>query len=337
MNAIAKIISAAALALGLTGAAAQAADKPTLNVLTYSGFSGKYGPGPEIKKGFEAVCGCTLDYTSLEDAGTLVARLQLEGAATKADVLLGIDQNLMGEAKATGLFAAASPGVAGLSLPVEWKDDTFLPFDYGWFAFVYDTAKLKTPPASLKALVDAPDSLKIVIQDPRTSTPGLGLLLWTQSVFGDGAPAAWTKLKPKIVTVTKGWSEAYDLFLKGEADMVLSYTTSPAYHLIAEKKDNYAAASFSEGHYLQIEVAAALKASKQPVLAKQFLAFLVSPQAQAALPETQWMYPVKTPAGGLPAGFEKMITPVKSLNFDSAEIAKNRKAWIDAWLAATAK
>ena len=334
MRALPRLLAAA---LALVAAPASAADTPTLNVLTYAGFAGDYGPGPELKKLFEAGCGCILAYTSLEDAGTLVARLQLEGAAAKTDVLVGIDQNLMGEAKATGLFAPASPGTAGLQLPIAWKDDTFLPFDYGWFAFVYDTQKLKTPPASLKALVDAPAGLKIVIQDPRTSTPGLGLLLWMQSVFGADAPAAWAKLAPKIVTVTKGWSEAYDLFLKGEADMVLSYTTSPAYHLIAEKKDNYASASFSEGHYLQIEVAAALKASKQPQLAAQFLAFLVSPQAQALLPTTQWMYPVKTPAGGLPAGFEKMISPVKSLNFDSAEVAKNRKAWIDAWLAATAK
>ncbi len=66
------------------------------------------------------------------------------------------------------------------------------------------------------------------------------------------------------MTVTKGWSEAYGLFLKGESDLVLSYTTSPAYHIIEEKKDNYAAANFSEGHYLQVEVAARTVASKQP-------------------------------------------------------------------------
>ncbi len=44
------------------------------------------------------------------------------------------------------------------------------------------------------------------------------------------------------------------MFLKGESDLVLSYTTSPAYHILEEKKDNYAAANFSEGHYLQVEV-----------------------------------------------------------------------------------
>jgi ABC-type thiamine transport system, periplasmic component len=57
-----------------------------------------------------------------------------------------------------------------------------------------------------------------------------------QKVYGDKAPEAWQKLAAKTVTVTKGWSEAYGLFLKGESDLVLSYTTSPAYHIIAEKK-----------------------------------------------------------------------------------------------------
>ena len=52
-----------------------------------------------------------------------------------------------------------------------------------------------------------------------------------REVYGDKAADAWRKLAPKVVTVTQGWSEAYDLFLKGEADMVLSYTTSPAYHI----------------------------------------------------------------------------------------------------------
>jgi ABC-type thiamine transport system substrate-binding protein len=50
-----------------------------------------------------------------------------------------------------------------------------------------------------------------------------------------GAGEIWEALADNIVTVTPGWSEAYGLFLEGEADMVLSYTTSPAYHLIAEE------------------------------------------------------------------------------------------------------
>lgn len=84
-------------------------------------------------------------------------------------------------------------------------------------------------------MIAASPDQKIVIEDPRTSTPGLGLVLWVKSIYGDKTADAWSKLAPKVLTVTPGWSEAYSLFTKGEAEMVLSYTTSPAYHMIAGK------------------------------------------------------------------------------------------------------
>jgi thiamine transport system substrate-binding protein len=129
-----------------------------------------------------------------------------------------------------------------------------------------------TPPASLKELVEGDPDQKIVIQDPRTSTPGLGLLLWIKSVYGDDAAAAWEKLSGRVLTVTPGWSEAYGLFTSGEAPMVLSYTTSPAYHMVVEETDRYRAAEFSEGHYLQIEVAGLLANAPDKDLAREFLA-----------------------------------------------------------------
>ncbi|MEO3956594.1 thiamine ABC transporter substrate binding subunit, partial [Chromobacterium piscinae] len=189
----------------------------------------------------------------------------------------------------TGLFAKSAVDLHNLTLPGGWQDQTFVPFDYGYFAFVYDKTRLKNPPTSLKELVESPEKWRVIYEDPRTSTPGLGLLLWMQKVYGDSAPQAWQKLAQKTVTVTKGWSEAYGLFLKGEGDLVLSYTTSPAYHLIEEKKENYAAAPFAEGHYLQVEVAAQLAGSKQPKLAQQFM---LTPAFQNAIPTGNWMYPV---------------------------------------------
>lgn len=132
-------------------------------------------------------------------------------------------------------------------MPGGYKDDVFVPYDYGHFAVIYDTQAVKNPPASLKELVEGDSAQKIAIQDPRTSTPGLGLLLWVKSVYGDKAPEAWAKLRKRILTVTPGWSESYGLFTKGEVPMVLSYTTSPAYHMVAEKSDRYQAAAFRKG------------------------------------------------------------------------------------------
>ncbi|MCR3962948.1 thiamine ABC transporter substrate binding subunit [Aeromonas veronii] len=314
---------------GLLSANVFAAD--TLTVYTYSSFTAEWGPGPKIKQAFEKACDCTLNMVPLEDGVAILNRLRLEGNHSKADLVLGLDDALISEAKQSGLFAPHPAKLDGIKVPGGWQDDTFVPYDYGYFAFVYDKGKLKQPPKSMKELVERPD-LKVIYQDPRTSTPGQGLMLWMKSVYGDKAPAAWAELAKKTVTVTKGWSEAYGMFLDGEADMVLSYTTSPAYHLIAENKPQYQAAAFEEGHYRQVEVAAKLKSAKQEKLADQFLQFMVSPAFQQEIPTGNWMYPViDTP---LPKGFEQMITVAKPLAFSSDEVAANRKGWIREWLQA---
>ena len=314
---------------GLLSANVFAAD--TLTVYTYSSFTAEWGPGPKIKQAFEKACDCTLNLVPLEDGVAILNRLRLEGNHSKADLVLGLDDALISEAKQSGLFAPHPAKLDGIKVPGGWQDDTFVPYDYGYFAFVYDKDKLKQPPKSLKELVERPD-LKVIYQDPRSSTPGQGLMLWMKSVYGDKAPAAWAELAKKTVTVTKGWSEAYGMFLDGEADMVLSYTTSPAYHLIAENKPQYQAAAFEEGHYRQVEVAAKLKSAKQEKLADQFLQFMVSPTFQQEIPTGNWMYPViDTPQ---PKGFEQMITVAKPLAFSSDEVAANRKGWIREWLQA---
>jgi len=316
---------------------AHAQSKPILTVYTYGSFAGKYGPGNTVKERFEAVCGCELVWVTSEDAGSMVGRLRLEGESTKADAVVGLDMNLAAEAKSLGLFAPHGTNVRDLSVPIEWSDDTFVPFDWGYLAFVYDSSKLSDPPKSLKELVESPNGPKIVLQDPRTSAPGLGFLLWMRQVYGDKAEEACTKLKPRIVTFTKGWSEAYGLFLKGEADMVMSYTTSPAYHVVAEKKDNYKAAAFSEGHYLHVELAGLTRTTKQPDLAKKFVDFVLSEPFQSAMPEGNWMMPAKTPRAGLPAAFQDLVKPGRALLFTPEEVQQNRRAFTDAWLNAAAR
>jgi len=317
----------------LTGAGAQAADK-TLTVYTYESFISEWGPGPKVKEAFEKTCGCNVNFVSVADGVALLSRLKLEGAGTKADIVLGLDTNLTTEAKATGLFDASGIDVGGLKVPGDYKDDVFVPYDYGHFAVIYDTQTIKNPPQSMKDLVEGDPSQKIVIEDPRTSTPGLGLLLWVKSVYGDKAPEAWAKLKKRVLTVTPGWSEAYGLFTKGEAPMVLSYTTSPAYHMVAENTDRYQAAAFSEGHYIQIEVAGLLKNAPDKELARDFLKFMVTPGFQDTIPTNNWMMPVSATSQPLPDAFGKLVNPSKTFLMSSDEVAENRKAWIDEWLTA---
>ncbi|MBU3730987.1 MAG: thiamine ABC transporter substrate binding subunit [Beijerinckiaceae bacterium] len=334
---LSRLVVSAALTLSLWAGSAVAQDKPTLTVYTYSSFVGKYGPGNAVKQAFEAECQCTLNYVAADDAGSLMARLKLEGTATKADVVLGLDANLAGEAAASGLFVPHGVDPKTLSLPIAWNDPVLVPFDWGYLAFIYDSTKLQNVPKSLKELVSNANGPKIVVQDPRTSAPGLGFLLWMTSVYGDGAADAWKQLRPRIITFTKGWSEAYGLFLKGEADMVVSYTTSPAYHIAIEKKNQYKAAPFSEGHYLTIELAGVTKTTQQKDLANRFIQFMLSDAFQAKMPEGNFMYPARTPKAGLPTSYADLIKPDKALLMPPADIMQRRRALIDAWLDATAR
>ncbi|MCV2867105.1 thiamine ABC transporter substrate binding subunit [Defluviimonas sp. WL0002] len=313
---------------------AVAQDKPVLTIYTYDSFVSEWGPGPAVKAAFEADCGCDLQFVGSGDGAALLARLLIEGADSPADIVLGLDTNLTAEAAASGLFAPHGQAPA-LDLPVGWSDPLFLPYDWGYFAFVYDKTKVDTVPSDFEAL--AASDLKIVIQDPRSSTPGLGLLLWVKQAYGEKAGGIWSELADNIVTVTPGWSEAYGLFLNGEADAVLSYTTSPAYHLIAEGDDTKAAMPFDEGHYMQIEVAGKLAASDQPDLTDRFLAFMTTDAFQSVIPETNWMYPAKTPEAGLPEGFGTLVVPGKSLLYPADEARSIRDEALAEWQAALSR
>jgi thiamine transport system substrate-binding protein len=327
-----------------------AQEKPALTVYTYDAFAADWGPAPKVKKAFEEFCECQLNFVAADSSIGALRKVQLEGAKTKADIVLGLDTNIAEAARLTGLFANHNIATGNLSIPAiknsptdnktvgtTWSDKTFLPFDYSYFAFVYNKKKIQKVPASFEELASMPDDFKIVIQDPRSSTPGLGLLLWIKAIYGDDATKIWQSIAPKILTVTKGWSDSYGLFLKGEADMALSYTTSPAYHLIAEEDSNFASAQFAAGHYMQIEVAGILRSSQNKKLASEFMKFMLTDRFQNIIPTTNWTYPVVNTKKGLPDGFKSLAVPNISLLMDGKLIEAHRKQWIDEWLLAIKK
>ncbi|MGB0965654.1 MAG: thiamine ABC transporter substrate binding subunit [Litorivicinus sp.] len=298
-----------------------------LTVYTYDAFAADWGPAPAIEQAFEAVCDCDLKFVAADSSLALLRKVQLEGDSTPADVILGLDTNSMELARSTGLFATPQWDPSVLSLPVEWSETQFVPFDYSIFAMVYQKDRLPNPPASLEALRSLPEDVKFVIQDPRSSTPGLGFVLWVKSVYGDQAVDFWRDIQDSVLTVTAGWSEAYNLFLEGEAEMVLSYTTSPAYHRIAENDDRFAWASFAEGHQGQIEIAGRLKSSNQPELADRFMQFITTEGFQSAIPTGNWAYPVIDLP--LPEGFEAQARPQPFRLADPVAVEAVRKQAVD--------
>ncbi|MFD1340996.1 thiamine ABC transporter substrate binding subunit [Litorisediminicola beolgyonensis] len=315
------------IATCLFASAAAAQEREVLTVYSPDYFASEWGPGPKIEEMFEARCTCDLQFKP----GDLLPRLLLEGARTEADVAIGLTTDETKKARESGLFAPHGVDLAPLTLPVDWSDDIFLPFNYGHTAFVYDATRIETPPESFNALLEAPGDLKLVIQDPRTSISGLALVLWVDAVYGDEAEAAWAKLAPKILTVTKGWSESYGLFTDGEADMVLSYTTSPAYHIIAEDDRTKKAAIFPEGHYFMVELAAKLADTDQPELAQAFMDFILTPDFQSMIATGNWSFPAALPQEDWPEGFQALDLPETVLFYDEDTAADRAPEAIEAW------
>jgi thiamine transport system substrate-binding protein len=263
-------------------------------IWTYDSFNSEWGPGPDVARVFEEKTGIKINWISHGDAGEILARLLLEGKNAGADIILGLDQNLAPRILDSGLLEAYRPKGAEniLSELVLDPDFRLTPVDYSYFAVVYDSEKLSTPPGRLEDLTASQYKGSLILMDPRTSSPGLGFFSWVKEVYGDDWKDYWESLAPAILTIADGWSSGYGLFTRGEAPMVLSYTTSPGYHLEYEETERYKAAIFSDGHALQIEAAGLLRDAKNKNNAKTFLDFMLTEDFQSIIPLTNWMYPV---------------------------------------------
>ena len=306
-----------------------------LTIYTYDSFVSEWGPGPIIEKIFEEKHNADVEFVAVDSAATLLNKVILEGDTSKADIVLGLDMNLFDLAEQSGLFTTHNINDINnlINLPLKWESNKFVPYNYGYFSFVYNEANLETPPKSMDELINSTNA-RIVIQDPRTSTPGLGLLTWMKALYGDKAGDEWKKLNKKIISVTKGWTDAYyNFFMAGEADMVLSYTTSPAAHIMFEERYDILATTFEEGNYITIEFAGILNNSQNKDLANKFLNFMLSKEFQSVIPSTNIMYPV-TNIKDLPEAFDKLDVP-NFIQMDPKEINKNKEKWIDEWLNAS--
>ena len=76
------------------------------------------------------------------------------------------------------------------------------------------------------------------------------------------------------------------MFTSGEAPIVLSYATSPAYHVEYEDITRYKAFIPEEGGYLQIEGAGIVKNCPHKELAEKFMNWMLTEEFQRNTPDT---------------------------------------------------
>lgn len=300
------------------------ANLPILTVYTYDGITSEWGLGPKIFPLFESECGCKLNVFAKGDVGSFISQMIFEKNSPKADVALGFDNTFLPKLLEEDLLEAAeAKNIEFVDETLRGSDSRHFPFDWGYLAFVYDSEKID-PPKSLLDLTLPKYAKKIIIENPSTSSPGKGFLYWVASEMAENTSDYLTNLKPSLLTITPGWSEAYNLFLQGEAPIVLSYSTSPAYHIVNENTTRFKAAIFGK-MYRQIEYVGIVRGAKQKELAEKFVDFMLSKKAQNEIPLGNYMYPARGDIA-LPEAFDLPVAPIENYP-EMADGSKWDKIW----------
>ncbi len=325
-------------ALGFAAGAAEpaapvdaAAETKVLVVYTYDAFGEALQKA--IEEHFQSRYGVEVRFSRFEDTGGLYNRLYLERDRPRADVAIGLDNTYIARLDRDGIFQAYRPAALELATPTLLVDPEYrvIPFDYGGVTLNYDSKTLPDPPTTWAGLLDPALRRKIILTSPATSSPGRSFLLFTIAVFGeDGYLDYWRKLKPNILTVTAGWSEGYGLYTQGEAPIVLSYDTSPAYHRQFENETRYENLILEDSAYAQVEGAGILRGAANLRNARRLMDFLVSPELQSLIPLSQLMYPVH-PGVVLPEAFRAVKRAGKLVSLDEKRVAERFETWLKAW------
>jgi len=324
------LVSANAMASGAKEAETEETDGP-LVVYTYDAF-------PEaletvMVEYFDSTHGVGVDVQRFADTGGLFNQLYLERQDPRADVAIGLDTTYIGRAFREDFFEPYRPERADLLSEELIVDDAFrvTPFDYGGVTLNYDSEAIANPPKSWNELLSERFRDSIILMNPNTSSPGRNFLLFTIAKFGEeGYLDFWRQLKPNVLTVTPGWSEGYGLYTQGEAPIVLSYETSPAYHLAYEDTRRYKPLIFDNEAYWQIEVAGIVRDTPRRDLAEAFIDHMLSEEFQSEIPLNQFMYPVREDIE-LPEAFTAFDRAEKKVEVDQEAVAEKMDQWLSDW------
>ena len=305
----------------------------SLKILTYSSFIKSWGPGPEIAERFKKETGISIKWINAGNAGLILERLKFKSMDDKPDVILGLDQFSILEARKVIKWQDVhelTQGVKKKLLPEGSEFHDFLAYDWGPLSFIYREGEVDSP-QSLDDLLSEKYKGSIILQDPRMSSPGLQFLFWVLHEKGEQAAFDYLeKVKSSIKVMAPSWSSSYSIFKVEKKTMVFSYVTSPYYHLLEEKKSNFRAATFNHPHPVQVEYAGIPRNCLNCDQAKEFLSFLLKDEIQKIIMEKNFMFPVE----GVALEGSSFVVPDNIKYFDPVEnwsLIRKKKDLVDQW------
>jgi thiamine transport system substrate-binding protein len=301
--------------------------------------------------------GYTVRVVKMGDAGEALSKALVSKDAPVGDAFFGVDNALLGRAKAADLFEPyASPGISGV-------DDRFAapfcaggrmlatPVDHGYVAFNVDAAWMQAHgvplPRDLRDLANETYARLTVVENPRTSSPGFAFLLATVDRFGAEGNYTykdfWRDLRENGARIAPGWEQAYgEDFTQGWSEegardrpIVLSYTTSPAFNPMNGGNATSANLDLPKGAWFQVESVGVLRHAKSPAGARALVDFMLSPTFQEDAAASMVVYPVHRDAKAPEAYALHASAPREPATLSPDAIDANRDAWLKGWAQAT--
>jgi thiamine transport system substrate-binding protein len=311
-----------------------------LVIYAYDSFT-SYGLYNATIETFRELYGINVTVYSFGDAGSVLNRAITEKDHPVADIVVGVDNSLIAKALEQNIFDPFTPDNLEVVPDHLIFDSTHhvIPFDYGNIAIVYDKQYFQdhnlTVPTSFEDLIRPEYEDMVIVEDPRTSSTGVAFLLWTVSVFDDTGNYTykdyWDDLDRSIYHTTSGWDTAYEMYLEGEAPMVVSYATDPAYTIHWWEDNSSGAIIMEEGGFAQIEGMGIVRNAPHRKNAELYMEYVLSEEFQREIPLNNWMYPVNKNVE-LPEVYEHAITTDSNLSIPTQDLTANYDDWIDGWI-----
>lgn len=291
------------------------------------------------------------------DAGVVVNQAILTKDDPQGDVLFGVDNTLLSRALDEELFTphrAAGLDRVPEAVQLDAAEHRVTPVDTGDVCVNYDRAALAErglePPHTLDDLAEPEYARLLVVENPATSSPGLGFLLATVAAYGeDGWQDYWQRLADGGVEVVDGWEQAYNERFSGAGDggdkpLVVSYASSPPVEVVygdpplselsRDEWPRQAPTGVATGTcFRQIEFAGLLAGADNPDGGRALLDFMLGRTFQEDMPLQMFVDPVRSDAE-LPEAYTRYGETVEDPHTLPPEaIADGREEWIDAWSA----
>lgn len=319
------------------------AEQPVLTVMTHDSFD----TSEDVIRSFENENAIKVKFIKSGDTGTAVNKAILSRGNPIADVFYGVDNTFLSRALDEDIFLNYE------SPELENIDDKFkldpshraLPVDFGDVCLNYDKDYFAEqeidPPSTLEELLAPEYRGLLVVENPATSSPGLAFLFTTIAHFGEeNYLDYWKGLMGNEVLVVNDWESAYYSEFSGSAGkgprpIVVSYSSSPAFEIIYAEQPMESpptASIVSDGTcFRQIEFVGILKGTKNEMLARKWVDFMLARKFQEDIPLRMFVFPVNSDAALGDVFINYLISPKETANISPSDIAENREKWINEW------